>query len=220
MEQDKYTWSFEGQDRILMSLFRNFEKGIYVDVGCNDPKINNNTYALYEMGWRGYGIDGSNEFEELWRENRPRDKYISAVISNHSKNINFYKFTDNTNSTGDENTFYRYKKRLGDPVSEEIVRTTTLEEIFDTVKLDHNFNLLTIDVEGMDYEAIQGLNLHKYRPQVILVELGLFQFDHPFQHQIVSHLYDNNYCLIAKTPYDAFFVSKENNLGWIPSEML
>ena len=87
-------------------------------------------------------------------------------------------------------------------------------------ELDHNFSLLTIDTEGMDLKVVQGLNLNRYRPQVILIEIRLFQFANPFKNEIVSYMYENNYCLIAKTPYDAFFVSKENTLGWIPSEML
>ena len=38
-------------------FFKKKMSGFYVDVGCHQPLLNNNTYRLYKRGWRGINID-------------------------------------------------------------------------------------------------------------------------------------------------------------------
>ena len=82
MKDNKKSWSNEGQDRILNILFRKQKTGVFIDAGCNHPIKNNNTYLLYKKGWKGMGIDGSNKFKKLWKLHRPKDLFISSVLSN------------------------------------------------------------------------------------------------------------------------------------------
>ena len=46
-----------GIDMIVNDIFKNKKKGVFIDVGCHHPFINNNTYLLYKKGWRGINID-------------------------------------------------------------------------------------------------------------------------------------------------------------------
>ena len=45
ISKKKY-YSFSGVDIILEKIFKNHCKGIYIDVGCQHPIKNNNTYLL------------------------------------------------------------------------------------------------------------------------------------------------------------------------------
>ena len=45
------SFSFEGQDMIIASLLREVDKGFFMDIGCNHPIHENNTFRLYEAGW-------------------------------------------------------------------------------------------------------------------------------------------------------------------------
>ena len=50
-------YSFSGVDIIIENIFRNQNNGFYIDVGCQHPIKNNNTYHLYKKGWVGINID-------------------------------------------------------------------------------------------------------------------------------------------------------------------
>lgn len=51
------TYSQAGQDIFAWQASRCKRDGTFLDYGCNDPFIHNNTAALEEMGWTGICID-------------------------------------------------------------------------------------------------------------------------------------------------------------------
>ena len=44
----KNYYSFSGVDVIIENIFRNNNNGFYIDVGCQHPIKNNNTYHLHK----------------------------------------------------------------------------------------------------------------------------------------------------------------------------
>jgi len=220
LEDVQLSYSQQGQDLILLDLFRNYSKGIYVDIGCNDPIKLSNTYLFYKMGWSGIAIDAEYHFENKWIKYRKRDRFIDAAISKIGGKINFYRFFDDTTSTTDETTMRRNKENFGEVVEQLTVDSIPAEKILIENDIPENFELLCIDVEGKDHEVLESINLRKYRPKVILIEIKLFNFLQPKQSSIVNFLYQQNYTMVVKTPLDGFFVDKSQDLGWIPDQML
>ena len=53
----KKSFSQGSMDLILEHIFKTKNDGFYVDVGCQHPIKNNNTYLLYKKGWSGVNID-------------------------------------------------------------------------------------------------------------------------------------------------------------------
>lgn len=51
------SYSQSGQDTFAWEASGRKMNGKFLDIGCNDPKINNNTYALEQLGWKGVCID-------------------------------------------------------------------------------------------------------------------------------------------------------------------
>ena len=51
------SYSQQGEDMILKSLFQDHQSGFYVDVGAHHPSRFSNTYFFYLRGWRGINID-------------------------------------------------------------------------------------------------------------------------------------------------------------------
>tara|TARA_B100000212_G_C27379633_1_gene536405 strand:+ start:112 stop:543 length:432 start_codon:yes stop_codon:yes gene_type:complete len=51
------------------------------------------------------------------------------------------------------------------------VKTTTLEKILDEQKVNQQIDFLSLDVEGYELKVLKGLNLDKYRPNYIRVEI-------------------------------------------------
>jgi len=88
------TYSQHGEDDFLARLFwtpsrpAGFKRaGFYVDVGCNDPKIGNNTYFFYLLGWRGVCIDPHQAFGEVYMKERPEDVFVGCAIAEHDGDV-------------------------------------------------------------------------------------------------------------------------------------
>lgn len=59
-------YSQAGQDSWVLSLFNKGYKGFFLDIGCNDPRLINNTLLLEEHGWNGISFD-IVDFSEKWK---------------------------------------------------------------------------------------------------------------------------------------------------------
>ena len=57
----KISYSYGGIDSLINNIFKNNNKGFYVDIGCGHPIKNNNTYLLNKKGWYGINIDLDND---------------------------------------------------------------------------------------------------------------------------------------------------------------
>ena len=86
----KNYYSFSGVDTIIENIFRTEQKGFYVDVGCQHPIRNNNTYLLYKKGWYGLNIDLDKDNIDLFNVSRPNDDNINIAISNKIGKTDLY----------------------------------------------------------------------------------------------------------------------------------
>ena len=81
-----------GIDMIVSDIFKNKKKGVFIDVGCHHPFINNNTYLLYKKGWRGINIDLDFSSIDMFNRFRPKDYNKQIAISKTKGLANFYFF--------------------------------------------------------------------------------------------------------------------------------
>ena len=47
LKTKKHSYSFGGCDLLINYLFKNKKKGFYLDIGCQHPTFNNNTYLFW-----------------------------------------------------------------------------------------------------------------------------------------------------------------------------
>ena len=81
-----------GLDIVVDAILKNKKKGIYVDIGCHHPLINNNTYLLFKRGWSGINIDLDFSSIEMFNYFRPNDFNKQKAISNSKGFSKFYFF--------------------------------------------------------------------------------------------------------------------------------
>jgi hypothetical protein len=222
-ENDSYpklSYSLEGSDLILASLLRNVTTCI--DVGANHPIVQNNTRHFYEKGWSGLGIDGNSEFEKDWLEHRPRDVFVSALVSSEIKDMDFAVYPDHTLSTIDSDSMARYSPRYsGRQIQKQARKTTTLFDLKDRYLGQQEVHLLSVDVEGEDFNCLVGAKLDGWNPGVIVVETKRLSIYRMLENDMVSYLTSVGYRMIAKTPLDAFFVfPAKDYLDWIPETII
>ena len=88
------------------------------------------------------------------------------------------------------------------------MKKNTLNNILKTNKVIKNFNFLNIDVEGHEFDVLKGLNLNKYRPKLISIEIHVLKTKEIFNSNVFKHLNKNNYELISQYKQTSFFTPK------------
>jgi hypothetical protein len=208
----KISYSQFAEDIILLNIFSNNYTGTFIDVGCNRPIDGNNTFNLYIRGWTGLNIDGNQKLINDFKILRPLDISICELVSNKEVEVPFYISKTDKVSTIDKNALEKFKQQW-EYSEDDIVykKTKTLTQILDENNyFNKQIDLLSIDIEGHDYEALIGLDLNKYRPSVICIEIHDFDYSNPQQNEIVEYLNNNNYSLNNFAILNGFFV--DNNL--------
>ncbi len=172
-------------DKKLDILFNHKENGFFIELGAFDGITQSNTY-FFELNrnWKGLLIEPSKDSYELCCKNRPK-----SIVVNSCCVSNTYK---------EDTILGDFNSRLMSSVNGERlhshnlirVKALTLEKILDEKHIDVEIDFLSLDTEGYELPILQGLNLDKYRPKYILIEVYRKDFNN-----ILSYLQDKNYIL-------------------------
>ena len=218
------SFSQEGQDLILKSIFRNVEIGNYLELGSYKPVDFSNTYKLYLEGWRGVCIDGNPSLKKEWLDKRPQDIFINTFVTDKNKSVTYSVFPDEfeTMNSIDPQTSLRYSKRFKkSDIQTEIFEAYGINEILEKYYNNKELHLICCDVEGSEFKIFNSLDFDKFFPGAILVEVKNFNFSSFEKDKLVSLLYEKGYRLFSKTPLDCFFVHPSKKyFDWAPKEML
>jgi hypothetical protein len=199
------SYSLSGEDYILHNFFVNQSNGFYIDVGCNDPIRNSNTFFFYSKGWRGLNIDINPKKIDAFKKYRPKDISIIAAISDSIETKKYYTFSSDSVNTIDESKIEDYKK-CWKLTGESMVITQSLSEILDErLPPFQAIDFLSIDVEGMDFNVLKSLDLNKYVPKIIIIEIHNFNIMNAQNDEIVKYLTKYNYRLVAYVTMNAYF---------------
>jgi len=185
----KVSYSMDKEDIIVEEYFKCKNEGFYVDVGCYHPLQRNNTMLLYQKGWRGINIDISDFSIKLFKFLRPDDFNLNVAISNEEGEIDmFFQKKLSQLSTIKEN--YAKNAFQGNILNKKIL-SRRLTSILDQSKYkDQKIDFLNIDVEGADFEVLQSLDLNKYSPELICIEVIEKDLENS---DVFNFLYKNRY---------------------------
>ena len=169
-------------------IFGGKENGFFIELGANDGLVASNTaYLEKERGWKGVLIEPSLRGYELCKINRPGSISRNyACVSNDYKGDYIYGDFEDNSLMGSVDGIRSSSNKITK------VRASTLENILTELGLtEHDtIDLLSLDTEGYELNVLKGLNLKKYRPSCILVEVYL---DH--MNNIFSYLEEHRYRL-------------------------
>lgn len=163
-----YTRNFE--DVMLNRVFDSVPQGFYVDVGAYHPAVDSNTYAMYLRGWRGVAIEPAPAMASLWAELRPSDALVQAAAGAGSGHTTFFTFGDiEQYSTTTPQTAEQHRSK-GAPVKTTMVPLVPLNDVLARHRPSGDIHCMSIDVEGGERAVLEGLDLRRYRPWVIMLE--------------------------------------------------
>ena len=194
INRDYYSHSKE--DKFILKKFGK-KKGFYVDVGCHHPTRLNNCHLLYKNGWRGINIDLNKISIDLFNYARKDDVNINIAVSLKKGEVKYYydKPLSLYNSLLKKN-YLKYSN---------IIKSDCLDNIINKTKFKNKeIDFLSIDVEGKDLDVLKSLNIKKYNPKSICIEI----WKNSDKKKIFSFLNKNRYYLACKKRENFIFFKK------------
>lgn len=201
------SYSQEGEDIILDRFLESQHRGFYVDVGAHHPKRFSNTYRLYCRGWRGLNIDAIPGCMSEFRRIRPRDLNVEAAVGSFPRELTFYVFNEPALNTFDTELAKERNHGRWKIVRQIKLVTRPLRDLLDEhLPPGTTIDVLTVDVEGLDYEVLESSDWERYRPTFVLAEcFGAVTTPEASDHPVSRLLFEKGYCIVAKTMYTAVF---------------
>ena len=161
-------------------IFKNKERGFFIELGAFDGLIQSNT-AFFEKykNWTGVLVEPSkNRYEECVK-NRPNSICFNYICSSKNMDVVYMNEDDGLMAKViNEESKYTFK-------------AVTLESLLNGINCNFNIDFLSLDVEGYEFEVLKGLNLNKYRPNYMLIELWTSN-----EKLVCEFLEKNNYDLL------------------------
>ena len=211
----KPSFSQIGEDRILHFLFvsKGLNQPTYLDIGANQPVLGNNTYFFYHRGSKGVCVEPEPHLYRKLKKVRKRDMVLNVGIGlQEEASAPFYVFPEQYSGW---NTFSleeaAIRKEMGHAYKIIQMPLRNINKII-AEYLGAAPDLLSIDVEGLDFDILQSLDFSRYAPKVIVVET--IRFGETAQAQKQQHIIDfvctKGYSVYADTYVNTIF----RKTGW------
>ncbi|HLY72385.1 MAG TPA: FkbM family methyltransferase, partial [Puia sp.] len=218
LPKSKVIYSQAGEDLILDNLFYRLDitRPDYLDIGTNDPRYFNNTYYFYLKGSSGVCVEPNPYLYQKIKKLRSRDICINAGIGMESATAaDFYLFPDHASglSTFSRENAEHWQKvgmyKMGKINYEKII-SMPLIPINDLIEkyCKKTPDLLSIDVEGLDFSILQSLDFGKYSPRAICVETLAYAEDQKEYKttNVIDFLKMKGYAVYADTHINTIFI--------------
>lgn len=197
-----------GEDIMISHLLKDiYNKEIdqirYLDCGAYHWCRGSNSYYFYRKGAKGILVEANPILCKKLEKRRERDIIVNAAVDVQSKEktIPFYVLFLTTRSSIDEKNIAETVK-MGAAVREIIqVPCFCINDLLERYYFQPD--VLTMDLEGMDYKVLRSLNLEKYKIKVIIVEVANDISDSP--ESMEEYMLKKGYCVHARVGSNIIF---------------
>jgi FkbM family methyltransferase len=201
-------FSQTGEELIILHLLKGIKNGFYIDVGCNHPYKISNTFELYLKGWNGICIDANSSLVNLFQKKRRKDLALFAAVSDKVEEVTFTEYKFNELNTIDSKVSEKLSLKY-DIKNKIILRSETLNDILRKhLPANHSIDLLSVDVEGIDYKVLTSLDFNLYRPKLIVVEIHGYNLSTITKSDIYRFLLSIEYELVNFATMNGYFMDK------------
>jgi len=140
-----------GEDSLLWQLLDRPTTGFFIEVGAYDGLTLSVSCAFEAMGWTGLLIEAIPERFEMCRRSRPGSRVVHAALGKRG-------------SAGTT----KFHVARGAAMQEVEVPLTTMDALLEGHAGPIDF--ASIDVEGAELDLLDGFDLAKWRPRIIVIE--------------------------------------------------
>lgn len=189
----KSRYSARAEEWLIRDFFRDRRGGVFVDVGASHFQDNSNTYFLEtSLGWSGLAVDAQAEYAAGYAQHRPRTRYITAFIGDHSKApTSFFVPPSGKNRqiASGHQQFVQDSTGIGETRE---IPTVTLDDVLAREGIGR-FDLLSLDIELFEPKALAGFDIDAHRPALVCVEAHL-----PIRQQLLDYFVRHNYVIVGR----------------------
>jgi FkbM family methyltransferase len=163
----------------------NKDNGFFIELGAyNGIDQSNTAFFEFTRNWNGILIEPSYSEYIKCVDNRKNSIVLNCACVSSDYNNDFIEgdFDNGPMSSINGN-------RVNGKIIKKI-KARTLENILNEYAPNKQIDLLSLDVEGYELNVLKGLNLQKYRPKYMLIEIYNTHYK-----EIYDFLIENNYKL-------------------------
>jgi FkbM family methyltransferase len=161
----------------MEELFASSKPGVFIEAGAHDGWTGSNTYWLEaSMGWRGILVEPVPGLYEACKKERPQAKVFhgALVAKDYGKTTIEIECSGLVSSVKespllDESREIARKYYGAETRPTIFVPALTLETCIDLCGFTR-IDFLSLDVEGFEAQALQGLDLNQWRIPYLLIE--------------------------------------------------
>lgn len=192
-----------GEDRILAQYFGG-EKGVYLEVGAYDGVTLSNTAHFEDLGWTGVLIEAVPELAAKCRESRPRSTVVNcaAVPPSAVGKVSFehWRGASGHSTLSGVQTPKALRGSSQVDVEHITVDGRTIDDVLQSAGIT-KLSFVTIDIEGHEYSALQGFDLRRWRPDIVIVESNGYSPE----RRVVRHIVEQGYGFLRTTGVNTWF---------------
>ncbi|MFN0131828.1 MAG: FkbM family methyltransferase [Phycisphaerales bacterium] len=165
-----------GEDLVLWHLFAGKRGGFFIEVGAYDGYTYSVTFAFEQAGWTGLLVEPLPARFEACRDRRPRSRVVNAALSvrGSTGTATFHHIASDkkhyeASSYLDAGTQRRRHMR---PPKGNVQTVTVPLTTMDNLLAEHAgpIDFVVLDVEGHELSLLDGFDLDRFKPAVLMVE--------------------------------------------------
>jgi FkbM family methyltransferase len=206
------TYAQHGEDMLFVNYFHalGIARPTWLDIGAHHPINISNTALLYKRGGRGINIEANPNLIESFNKERPEDININIGIAPEGGHMTFYMVDKwSGRNTFDKHTAEEFvRQNPSFSITETMqINVLTINEVVERFCGGEYPDLLSIDVEGLDYDILRSADFSRSSPKIICVEVisGSGDMSGPMRELLGQR----GYVIAAKTIGNTIFVRKE-----------
>lgn len=174
-------YSQNNEEEIILNFFKK-KKGIFLDLGAYDGIDLSNTRALAEKGWKGICVE-------------PNPNIFLKLKENYKNNLDVFCFPFAIGEFDGKTKFHNNDTYYSTIKESELDRWVGTSLSFNTEEVDvltfssflnlspyKQFDFISIDCEGVDYEILKQINLDEVSCKLICVETNGKETDKYIQY--------------------------------------
>ena len=195
-----------GLEYIYSAIFGQKTDGTFVEIGANDGISWSNTAFLAKIGWKGLYVEPMPHFYEQCRANYIDNDRI--VVSNAM--IGSGDFVEVYSHKGYDDLYTAdpdFVKNLSANNLVGTFPTVPLHDLLEVYSIPREFELLVIDVEGMELEVLRSPGVLMWRPQMLIIETHELSPNEGLR----CHTFQIDYCMQA-LDYSKIYTSEINTI--------
>jgi methyltransferase, FkbM family len=194
------------EERILAEIFDGRAHGHCVEVGANDGRTGSASYLFEKRGWQCLLVEPIPALAEQIRRHRSC-QVVNCAASSREGEATFFVAENVEAVSALDLTPDRVEwiGLLGGTVKEITVRTATLDSLLEEAGYTE-LEFVTIDVEGHELSVLEGFDLGRYRPRIVIIEDNSVNGD----PRVARHMADHGYVHFRRTGVNEWYAHESD----------